>query len=457
MTGDAPPISLWANIGAMVGVLCLGVIGVSLSFFMRKSSRLFSIGIAFAGGVMLAAALVHVIPEAEENYSHYLKKEPSEPKTANSEDSEDAPHKAECTTFNCPKPSCNPPRSSGRALRFPGEGWAFISAPTALPSVLCQSCQHENPSANVNCESCGYSLPTAVDQATIIDTPIDQPIEEPIASPNEEPIASPNMEQNDIPDEPIDTPGEGHSGSSGDSDKKKEKPHPFPLVGCIAGASFLLLVLVEQSIKSFLSKRAKPSECCDSHHHHPPKLEDTCHSNNETKCCDDVEPLNSLSHVSAVAVFFAMCLHSVMEGVSLGKASQPSQLVSACIGIGTHKVFEAFAVGAALIDARVSLTRFYLLACVFCLASPIGAVVGLISKSFEAQFGGDLGSAIINAITAGTFLQVATMELMPKAFEKQGVVGLKLVSVITGFSLICLIAFFFPHDCSQTGTNKICC
>ncbi len=128
----------------------------------------------------------------------------------------------------------------------------------------------------------------------------------------------------------------------------------------------------------------------------------------------------------------------------LGKAKREATLISVVLGIGIHKVFEAFAVGAALIEAQIPRNQFAVLATIFVLASPIGAALGYFAREQEPSES-PMG-AIVNALAAGTFLQVAAMEMLPKAYSRTGGTILKLCYMAAGFGLVCLLTWKYPHQ-----------
>ena len=235
--------------------------------------------------------------------------------------------------------------------------------------------------------------------------------------------------------------------AAGDPDHHEPHTDPYPIVLTLVAASFIFLVLLQQIVKAVLARRAaiKESTCCDSHHHHPPKLEDTCHppvANN--KCCDDVAPLANMSQVSAYAMFMAMCFHAVIEGTSLG-VTKSTALWSSFLGIALHKVFEAFAVGASLVEARVPRVRFIIYSVIFCFSSPLGAAIGYFARSISESTDSK-AVHVLTAIAAGTFIQVAVMEMLPKVFETPKDLGLKMVALVAGFGAICASTAAFPHS-----------
>lgn len=117
-----------------------------------------------------------------------------------------------------------------------------------------------------------------------------------------------------------------------------------------------------------------------------------------------------MSLVKAACLFSALCFHSVAEGMGLGSATHAPMVVSLAAAILVHKGLAAFALGAALChDPELSMTRFCVLAIIFSVSTPFGGILGW---SLSQNFGG-VAVGICTACAAGTFLQVATLELIP--------------------------------------------
>jgi zinc transporter ZupT len=238
----------------------------------------------------------------------------------------------------------------------------------------------------------------------------------------------------------------------------------FPTAFAIAGASFVFLVLVNQAIESLLHRQkhvhsskptaavnsdlmsvaSLPSDACQ-HHHACRDLEEQQspgENHHSTECCD-VSRLSGMSELSAMTLFSAMCIHAVLEGMILGSAESFKVLLTAFLGVGLHKIFEAFAVGSSLISAKYSTKKFIIFSLILCLSSPFGALLGYLITT--ADLSHSFSGGIINSIAAGTFLQVATMEMLPRAFT-DGVWRLpKSLLFAAGFGVVCLFTYKFPH------------
>lgn len=196
-----------------------------------------------------------------------------------------------------------------------------------------------------------------------------------------------------------------------------------------------------------------------THHHHPLSAECSpqrhnhshagCHSESTSgkpgHACISGEGMVALgrpgmSLTKAVCLYGALSFHSVMEGMGLGSAQQARYVASISIAILAHKALESFALGNALRHSPgITGGRFMALAMLFAAGTPFGGLIGmLLAKTFE-------GSAVgfCSAIAAGTFLQVATMELIPGALHAEGAGGaLCCATMALGFGLFAMLALW---------------
>lgn len=196
-----------------------------------------------------------------------------------------------------------------------------------------------------------------------------------------------------------------------------------------------------------------------THHHHPPSAEHSPHRHNHSHggchsesasgkpghACISGEGMVALgrpgmSLTKAVCLYGALSFHSVMEGMGLGSAQQGRYVASISIAILAHKALESFALGNALRHSPgITGGRFMALAMLFAAGTPVGGVIGMVlSQTFE-------GSAVgfCSAIAAGTFLQVATMELIPGALHAEGAGGaLCCATMAVGYGLFAMLALW---------------
>mmetsp|Transcript_107631 Transcript_107631/g.335613 ORF Transcript_107631/g.335613 Transcript_107631/m.335613 type:complete len:365 (+) Transcript_107631:125-1219(+) len=146
----------------------------------------------------------------------------------------------------------------------------------------------------------------------------------------------------------------------------------------------------------------------------------------------------SVSAVKAICLFVALSFHSVMEGLGVGTSRKMSVLASISAAILAHKALAAFALGNALRQSgQFSRARLLAMALIFSSGTPVGIAFGMISLHvFSGVF-----VAACTAIAAGTFCQVAMMEIIPLALQRLPGDGLaerllRLVMLCMGFGVM---------------------
>mmetsp|Transcript_41729 Transcript_41729/g.65308 ORF Transcript_41729/g.65308 Transcript_41729/m.65308 type:complete len:320 (+) Transcript_41729:147-1106(+) len=154
--------------------------------------------------------------------------------------------------------------------------------------------------------------------------------------------------------------------------------------------------------------------------------------------CDDPPVNERVSPTQALIVLLALSFHSVMEGLGLG-AAPDKDLFGIFIAIMGHKWLAAFSLGS-IIYKSCTPGAFASLMTVFSLATPVGAICGMLLVN---QNEGSVAQGVCTALAAGTFLHVAAMEVIPQELHnnRHGERRyLKLLSMVIGFvAFTCLV------------------
>ena len=241
-----------------------------------------------------------------------------------------------------------------------------------------------------------------------------------------------------------------------DAEESHEHVHYYPLITFLAALSFLCLFLVERGAIMFMKNNKNHdryvenvktvSDTLPSEHHHDHAHTEHEHSN-AINCCKDIKSLEKMSEFTAFALIIAVSLHAVIEGMGMGAGTNSEVVLSTFIGVAVHKGLEGFAVGANLIESNVSSRRFIMYSAVVCLASPLGALIGYLMTLGNARTG--LVAPVLGALAVGTFIQVATMEFLPRTFAKPENFWLKAVGLLIGFGVMSTMPIWFadcPHE-----------
>jgi zinc transporter ZupT len=377
----------------------IAVVGIYLSYRLRKFTKWFDIGCAFAAGVIIATAFTHMLPEAIEGY--------------------DAAMYA-----------------------------SSVSDPLLVGGIARSPCGHAHGHHHHGHHHHDGPVMTTVSPVTTM------------TGANAEPNLVEFNERMSEAEEHAHVHGPGcqhdhhhiHHSDVAASTVEGEEPHvhPYPMILFLVALSFLSLFLVERGAILYMKRRA-------GHHHH--HTSDAGHSSltvcdeaalpkgEAVECCKDINTLNSLNTVASFALTLAVSLHSVFEGMGLGAAATSDVCLSTFIGIAVHKGLEGFAVGAQLVEAEITWTRFLMFSGFVSLATPLGALIGFLLTLTETTASNSLVTPVLSAIAVGTFLQVATMEFLPRTFGREGNFTLKAVGLAVGFGVMCTMPLWgFEHS-----------
>ena len=145
---------------------------------------------------------------------------------------------------------------------------------------------------------------------------------------------------------------------------------------------------------------------------------------------------NPLTPVAAL-VFVALSFHSIMEGLAMGAQLTPAWDIFAAIV--AHKALAGFALGQELLSHHMSRQRLCTSILVFAGMTPLGVLLGWWTTrlSLENPTHGDAtesaASGICVALAGGTFLFVAVMEIIPQEMQDKQMLRWKSLALLAGF------------------------
>ena len=390
----------------------IAVIGIFASYKLRKFTKWFDILSSFSGGILIATAYTHMLPEANEAYQLYM-----------SPGSHDHSH-----NHSHGSPTLAP-TPAGMGFRADEDGIELVlddNSPNAENGVRSHSAHGDHAHNNHHAHS---------------------------------------------------HHGHDHSHSHhshganrrllDDHSHDDHEDHYYPLIPFLAALSFLVLFLVERGAILYMQNKKNHTKEAHSHDEIFKVDAESCHGDSSLcgadtsgaadheghhhessapNCCKDIKSMEKMSEVAAFALIIAVSLHAVVEGMGMGAQRSQSLVVSSFIGVGVHKGLEGFAVGANLLEANVTKKKFIMYSAVVCLASPLGALIG-----YLLTLGGQTGSpglagAILGALAVGTFIQVATMEFLPRTFAKPDNFVLKALGLLIGFAAMSTMPLWNEHS-----------
>lgn len=151
---------------------------------------------------------------------------------------------------------------------------------------------------------------------------------------------------------------------------------------------------------------------------------------------------------SAVVLLVALSIHEILEGFSIGALDDPSW--GLFFAILFHKIVESFAVGAAFVRAGTSKVVFWTFMLIYGVTLSLGIAIGL-----AAATTGSTTTGIVLALSAGSFLFIATVEILSEEFgQKAQQRWMRFSALVAGFLLMALLIFIEEYAEKVTGASS---
>lgn len=183
------------------------------------------------------------------------------------------------------------------------------------------------------------------------------------------------------------------------------------VAGVMALVGFLLVLFIER----FLLSRPGTADAGAHHHSHM---------------------------VVSTTALIGLMIHTVIGGLGLAVGSvRPEVGKVILISILAHKIPETFVMVTLMMLAGIRLSRVIINLVVLCSMTPIGALV--LSRVVPVE--GNLALSMLTGIVAGTFLYVATGNLLPEVFHLRQKRGLNLALLVLGAVIMAALGFVW-HD-----------
>jgi len=140
---------------------------------------------------------------------------------------------------------------------------------------------------------------------------------------------------------------------------------------------------------------------------------------------------------AGMAAYLGISLHSLLDGVALGSSAMvPSIGAIVLWAIAAHKIPNTFSLVSILLYFGYSRRNTLLLLLLFSLLTPLGGALALLAlRNASTEF---LGLAV--GVAAGTFLFIATTDLLPHAHAHHERRYRKLTAVLIGILVSALIS-----------------
>jgi zinc transporter ZupT len=144
--------------------------------------------------------------------------------------------------------------------------------------------------------------------------------------------------------------------------------------------------------------------------------------------------------VVSMTALIGLSVHTLIGGLGLAVgATQPEVGRAVLVSILAHKIPETFVMVTLMMLAGIKMRRVILNLALLCLMTPVGAL--LLSKIVPME--GSRALSMLTGLVAGTFLYVATGNLLPEVFHLRERRGLNLTLLVIGAILMAGLGFYW--------------
>ncbi|CAK5011442.1 unnamed protein product [Meloidogyne enterolobii] len=214
----------------------------------------------------------------------------------------------------------------------------------------------------------------------------------------------------------------------------------FPLPAFCVSLGFLIVLILEQAIiyankrnwlsNSFMERLSRRDDghgilTLNRRTNSNENLENTHLLENDD---NELELNEDYSIFRILLMVFALSLHAVFEGLSVGMMTDVNLLLQVFFALLIHKTIVGFSLGLRLVQSRLYPPTVVLCCAVFSLQVCIGGFTGLA------------------ATACGTFLYVTAFEILPHELNNDSNIPQKMISLVLGFALISIFIALFPDS-----------
>ena len=181
----------------------------------------------------------------------------------------------------------------------------------------------------------------------------------------------------------------------------------YPFAPLIAGLGFLLVLMIEKLIAG-----------------------------------DEESEIIKKSDKFPLVLFLVLSIHSIIAGMSLGLESTLLEGIVIFIAIISHKASAAFSLSVNMVSNNNPVNKIKKSIALFSIMTPAGILIGGILDNIESSNISIWFEAIFDSLAAGTFIYIAIMEIINEVFEKQSKRAKIFSFMVSGFSLMTIIAIW---------------
>ena len=152
------------------------------------------------------------------------------------------------------------------------------------------------------------------------------------------------------------------------------------------------------------------------------------------------EETDAAERANPYILMAVLSVHSIIAGTALGLESAVSGALILLIAILIHKSFAAFALGISFETSGLSKRKYYSFLAFFSFMTPVGVLLGaLLNNLLHSQTALEL-EAIFDGLAGGTFIYVASMDVIGRSFAVDEMRWEKYAAIALGYGLMALLA-----------------
>ncbi|NWU73339.1 S39A3 protein, partial [Pterocles burchelli] len=155
----------------------------------------------------------------------------------------------------------------------------------------------------------------------------------------------------------------------------------------------------------------------------------------------NVRELSRAGPLRLVGLVFALCTHSIFEGLALGLQEEGSKVVSLFLGVAIHETLVAVALGISMAKASLPLKDAVKVGATVSLMIPLGISVGMGIQSTQ-NAASSVISLLLQGLAGGTFLFITFFEILAKELEDKSDRLLKVLFLVLGYAALAVLVFF---------------
>ncbi|HYD48698.1 MAG TPA: ZIP family metal transporter [Terriglobales bacterium] len=144
----------------------------------------------------------------------------------------------------------------------------------------------------------------------------------------------------------------------------------------------------------------------------------------------------------AYTLLIALSVHSVISGIALGAQTEAAGAFVILLALVAHKASEGLGLGVSLVRNGVPSGRAGVLLACFAATTPIGIWLGSVASERLSSEGAQQFNATFVALAAGTFIYIASLDIIGEEFTHGGDRGAKWCLALAGLAIAAVLALW---------------